>query len=354
MCRVRANNRSEHWSGFVDGRMRPDGPGRAVVRTAGSELPFRLYQEALIVIDGSIRGAGKLRFLVDTGAMRTVIDKRVKEKLGLAAAEGAVQLVAVNESRRVDQVIVPELKFGPVEITALRAVAGDLVYLSGAGTRIDAIIGLDVLRSSSFSINYEARRMTFGPPAASSQAVPFQTISPLLTVLVQVEDQPMRLMVDTAARKLVLFDGRAHAKLPNLPWRFTAVQSPAARSYVRELEIGRMRLGDAEWRRRPRTPHGRARLRRWRSGPLQHRDRARDGRRAPARRSRIGRVLWPPEVLEEISTETCLAGLEGETAGSLPAGSPTALNVAHTSRTPISPRSRANALSKRRSTVLGR
>ena len=93
--------------------------------------------------------------------------------------------------------------------------------------------------------------MTFGRPAASSQAVPFQTISPLLTVTAHVEGQPMRLMVDTAAPKLVLFDGRAQAKLPNLPWRFTVIQSPSAKSYVRELEIGRVRLGDAEWRRRP-------------------------------------------------------------------------------------------------------
>ena len=218
---------------------------------SASELPFRLYQKGLIVVDGSIRAADKLRFLVDTGAMRSVVDRRLAKKLGLAAAEGAVQLAAVNEITRVNQVIVPELKFGAVQIGALRAVAGDLVYLSGSGARIDAIIGLDVLRSSSFSIHYEARRMTFGAMAPSSQAVPFQTISPLLTVTAHVEGQPMRLMVDTAAPKLVLFDGRAQAKLPNLPWRFTAIQSPAAKSYVRELEIGRIRLGDVEWRRRP-------------------------------------------------------------------------------------------------------
>jgi len=214
-------------------------------------LPFRLNQEGLIVVDGSIRGADKLRFLIDTGAMRTVVDTRVTKKLGLATSGGAVRLLAVNEIRRVEQVIVPELKVGPIQIGTLRAVAGDLVYLSGSGTRIDAIIGLDVLRSSSFSVDYGARRMTFGPMAPSSQAVPFQTILPLLTVTVEIEGQPMRLMVDTGARKLVLFDGRAQARLPKLPWRFTAIQSPAARSYVRELEIGRVRLGDAEWRQRP-------------------------------------------------------------------------------------------------------
>ena len=218
---------------------------------SASELPFRLYQEGLIVVDGSIRGASKLHFLIDTGAMRTVVDRRVAKKLGLAAAEGAVQLAAVNETRRAGQVIVPDLKFGPVEIGTLRAVAGDLVYLSGSGTRIDAVIGLDVLRSSSFSIDYEARRVLFGPLAASPQAAPLQTISPLLTVTVQIEGQPMRLMVDTAARKLVLFEGRAQARLPQLPWRFTAIQSPAARSYARELELGRVRLGDTDWRQRP-------------------------------------------------------------------------------------------------------
>lgn len=216
-----------------------------------SGLPFRLYQEGLIVVDGSIRGASKLHFLIDTGTMRSVVDRRVAKKLGLAAAEGAVQVAAVNAIRHLGQVIVPDLKFGPVQIGTLRAVVGDLFSLSGAGTRIDAVIGLDVLRSSSFSIDYELRRMMFGPLAASPRATPLQTISPLLTVTVQVEGQPMRLMVDTAARKLVLFDGRAQARLPKLSWRLTVIQSRAASSYAREVELGRVRLGDTEWCQRP-------------------------------------------------------------------------------------------------------
>jgi hypothetical protein len=39
--------------------------------------------------------------------------------------------------------------------------------------------------------------------------------------------------------------------LPKLRWRFTAIQSPAATSYARELELGRVRLGDTEWSQRP-------------------------------------------------------------------------------------------------------
>ena len=45
-----------------------------------SELPFRLFQDHLIVVVGSIAGSERLRFLVDTGCTQTLINEKVAIK----------------------------------------------------------------------------------------------------------------------------------------------------------------------------------------------------------------------------------------------------------------------------------
>lgn len=95
------------------------------------------------------------------------------------------------------------------------------------------------------------RRVTFGPLAESATAVPFETTSPLLTVLVHVDGQPMRLLVDTGAGVLTLFEDRRRRRLATRPWRVRPIHSMMAPSLVREVVLSRVRLGETEWTHRP-------------------------------------------------------------------------------------------------------
>jgi hypothetical protein len=49
--------------------------------TARAGLPFKLSDGLLIVVEGRIGTLGKLKFILDTGATRSVVDRKVADKL---------------------------------------------------------------------------------------------------------------------------------------------------------------------------------------------------------------------------------------------------------------------------------
>jgi hypothetical protein len=90
---------------------------------------------------------------------------------------------------------------------------GDLSFLHG----VDAIVGLDVLSRASFSIDYQARRLLFGPVTARQPSLQLEVTPPFLTIQIALAGQQFRLIVDTGSRRLVLFERRVHDRLPSLP-----------------------------------------------------------------------------------------------------------------------------------------
>jgi hypothetical protein len=73
------------------------------------------------------------------------------------------------------------------------------------GERIDAVVGLDVLKASSFTIDYEARKIVFGPTPQYRDWVPFADGPPMITVEMQIGGESKKLLVDTGAEGLFLF-----------------------------------------------------------------------------------------------------------------------------------------------------
>ena len=201
-------------SGYSQTRAEPIREHKHEKPAGQCELSFRTYRDYLVVVQGSLGGKPRRNLIIDTGTDPSVIDRRVAQELHMAGAAGTL---AVHD-RVVDaeQAVLPSVRIGTLRAESLPVLIRDLGFLQkDLGIRIDGVIGLDVLSLSNFSIDYTTRRITFGAAPVYGSSAPYQsTPPPWLTVTMEVDGVPIRLLLDTAASGLILFQSRIRNRLP--------------------------------------------------------------------------------------------------------------------------------------------
>ena len=130
-----------------------------LVRSAETmaEVPFELYQHHLVVTKGSIGPLNGRNLLIDTGTIPSVVDGRIARKLRLKTEPST--LIAFGQQVPIESAVFEGFRIGSLQSGPVPAVVGDLSYLKGAP--IDAIVGLDVLARTNFSIDYQTRMLEF-------------------------------------------------------------------------------------------------------------------------------------------------------------------------------------------------
>ena len=174
-----------------------------------AEVPFELYQHHLIVTKGSIGPLNGRSLLIDTGTIPSMVDVRIARKLHLQAEPS--MLVAFGQSVAIQSTVLNGFRIGALQTGPVPAGVSDLSYLEGV--RIDAIVGLDVLARTSFSIDYRKRVLRFSPGGREESVAPLELAWPFVTVRMTIAGQQVRLLVDTGSSDLVLFKSKLPAAL---------------------------------------------------------------------------------------------------------------------------------------------
>jgi len=212
-----------------------------------NEVSVDLYAGYLVVVRGSLGRLEKRNFIIDTGTNPSVLDERIARQLGLSGSKERLRLV--NREIDATTVFIPSIRLGPIARESLPMLVQDLSFLQRKlSLRIDALVGLDLLGDRSFQIDYASRQMIFGSAHPASRSVSFKSDPPLVTVEMMIENQPFRLLVDTGASGLILFDKRVSEKL------LRQLVAAEARSWnmsgqfsMQSIQISHSRLGNAEF-----------------------------------------------------------------------------------------------------------
>lgn len=117
-------------------------------------VPFELYRNH-IYFDAEIPGYGKMRFIFDSGAGGTALNKDLVEQLKLDHL-GQVEARGVGGADVSEVYQLDSLHIGELSLSDLPVYAMDLSPLQAAGTkRIDGILGYDLLSRFAITVNYE-------------------------------------------------------------------------------------------------------------------------------------------------------------------------------------------------------
>jgi predicted aspartyl protease len=211
-------------------------------------VPFTLKGGHLIVVEGSIGPLGNLNLVIDTGATATVVSSSLAKKLGLKG--NSKQVLAFNKTIEVKEVTLPFITIGALRFQAAAAQVGSLLLSDMSEfARIDALIGLELLRKTGLVIDYKTQTLTFGPVVHSVSPVAFYNKFPFVPVSLSVGGRSVNLLLDTGFSELVLF---ARSIEGRIEFRRTGemidIRSVGGRKPLEKIFLTDVRLGETEWK----------------------------------------------------------------------------------------------------------
>ncbi|MBP2514091.1 aspartyl protease family protein [Sphingomonas sp. PvP018] len=113
--------------------------------------------ESRMTVPVSIAGTSPQKFVVDTGAQRTVISRELAAVLRLAPGR-IVRVTGMTGSDNVATVIIPALRVGTIDTPAIEAPAIAAQNLGALG-----LLGIDTLQGRAVGIDFDTRTMTVTP-----------------------------------------------------------------------------------------------------------------------------------------------------------------------------------------------
>lgn len=162
--------------------------------------PFELASDFLIIVEGKVGDLGGLKFIVDTGATRSVIDRKVAVRLQLKRQAGRIR--TFDRLIPIEWADLPELRVGSLRAEGIRVSVVNLAEYSEFAKNVDGIIGLDLLsKSKKFVIDYSKKTLYFELAVNGTH----RRGAFCFTVPIIVQGLAMRLEVDTGLSEILLY-----------------------------------------------------------------------------------------------------------------------------------------------------
>ena len=208
-----------------------------------------------LFVDVRIDGTGPYRFLVDSGADRSVVGRGVANRLGLPLGSTAT-LQGMAGSATVQLVQVGRLAVGSSVITDLAMPALPEQFIGGQG-----LIGIDALAEQRLMMDFEKRIITVQDSRTKAPTLEGDIVvtarrerGQLILTQVEVRGQPIFAVIDTGsdltignmALKKLIFGNRDPATTPVDVMSVTGQQLVANLVVLPELRIGGMTLSNVQ------------------------------------------------------------------------------------------------------------
>jgi predicted aspartyl protease len=181
-------------------------------------MPFRLESGFLIEVEGRIGQLKSLKFILDTGATHSFIDRRIARRLPLTLSHRKV--FNFDSFVSVDSAEFADVHLGPIQMRNVSMMVSDLAKSSELAGHADAIIGLDLLTTAaSLDIYYDSKRVVLIPRDINEQAAHERGKPECFTVEAFIQGHPVRLVLDTGIAGILLYEDRVRKRIPNVRFR---------------------------------------------------------------------------------------------------------------------------------------
>lgn len=181
---------------------------------AGSSTPFLAGEQGGVIVAVMLNGKGPIKMLLDTGATHSAITADVVDQVGARIlAEGNIISPAGAASRPIASV--DSLSFGPVTVDIVLPSVAPPASFDAKG-EIKGLVGQDVLAGLRYTLDFKRSLIEWqdGPARGIGIVLKLSFEQGRFLVALPQGSGVLRLVLDSGAGGLVLFDGPSSRRLP--------------------------------------------------------------------------------------------------------------------------------------------
>lgn len=222
--------------------------------TSGETLTYDI-ERSRMTVPVMVGGRGPYRFVVDTGADRTVISRQLAEQLALGPGEPAT-VHSMTEVSEIGTVVIPDLQVGQRTLSNVQAPALLAANLGAVG-----MLGVDSLQHQRVEFDFARRQMSIHP--ARRRMFPWAGVSVelrgerhlgrLMIANAEVDGEEVVVIIDTgsqitvanpALRAALARNGKVIETAPIELRSITGGRMPAEYGIARNVRIGGVTLSN--------------------------------------------------------------------------------------------------------------